>query len=124
MRRNTLLFLWLYVPAKLRPQAICIALKRAAELKQLRVSHLAKESNCAACGATKNLHVHHIIPVEINSCRALDPTNLITLCSHPCHLVFGHLMAKNCYNPDVRKMTEAYRAKVKKRSCLEKLSNG
>lgn len=121
MRRNLFLVLWRFVPAKLRPSAIVTALSRVAALEQLRASHLKREPKCAACGATKNLHVHHIIPIKINTQRELDRTNLITLCSRPCHLVFGHLMSPTCYNPDVRKMAEEYRVKLKKRSCLETL---
>lgn len=91
--------------------------KRVPAWAAFQAAHLAQEPKCAACEATNKLVAHHIIPVTVNPKRELDPTNLITLCSR-CHLVFGHLMCADCYNPDVRKMTEEYRAKFRKRNCL------
>ena len=39
---------------------------------------------CALCSATHKLHLHHIVPVSIDPLRALDITNIVTLCI-PCH---------------------------------------
>ncbi len=94
---------------------------RYPQWRKLRAAHLKIEPSCAACGTKKDLDVHHIIPVSVNPQRELDPTNLVTLCSARCHLVFGHFMSYTCYNPDVRQMTKEYRAKFNKRSCLDNL---
>lgn len=41
-----------------------------------------KADNCAACGATDNLHYHHLIPRSMGGSD--DEKNLITLCGE-CH---------------------------------------
>ena len=87
--------------------------------KHVRAAHLNKFPACEACGRTRNVEVHHIIPVAVNPRRKLDPDNLMTLCATPCHIVFGHLMCYHCYNKDVRRMVAAYRVAVSKRECLK-----
>lgn len=78
----------------------------------MRREHLEKEPCCAACGRKKALEVHHIVPYHENPELELDPTNLITLCADPCHLVWGHLMSFKRVNPSVRADCEKYRAKI------------
>lgn len=113
--------LWQFVPLTWRPRKILAAKARANRWRYVRAAHLKTEPKCAACGRETNLDVHHIIPVHINPNRELDPTNLITLCSDRCHIVFGHFMCYLCYNPDVRKMAAEYRVKLQKRTCLDRL---
>lgn len=71
---------------------------RSPKWSSVRKQHIETYSSCAACGRNKKLEVHHIEPVHINPERELDPTNLITLCDDPCHLVFGHLMNYKSWN--------------------------
>jgi 5-methylcytosine-specific restriction endonuclease McrA len=80
----------------------------------LRNDHLRINNRCAACGNTKNLHVHHIEPFYVRPEKELDPDNLITLCSSPCHLVFGHLMNWKRWNPDVVNDCETFSEKIQK----------
>lgn len=61
---------------------------------------------CEWCGSKKNLAVHHVIPLNEDSSRELDPTNLITLCfdhhaeAHRC--ADGKIRWGECSNPNVR----------------------
>jgi len=67
---------------------------RSSRWPEVRRAHLEKEGWCRACGATKDLEVHHIEPFHLTPDRELDPSNLITLCErmfHQCHLRKGHL---------------------------------
>lgn len=90
---------------------------RSSSWPKLRKEHLNKHPKCAACGRSKKLEVHHIIPVQIDPAKELDPKNLITLCADPCHFVFGHLMNYNSWNNEVITDCAAYIAKIKNRPC-------
>lgn len=74
---------------------------RSPKWQSVRKEHLKKEPQCRACGKTKNLEVHHIVPVHMDPNRELDPSNLITLCSEQCHIMFGHLMDFKSWNNTV-----------------------
>lgn len=81
---------------------------RSSKWPKVRKQHLAENPVCSACGRSKNLEVHHIEPVHLNPDRELDPTNLITLCSDPCHIVFGHFMDYKSWNINVVKDCSVY----------------
>ena len=68
-------------------------------------------SKCQACGRTRNLQVHHVLPVHLFPWLELAITNLITLCG-PCHLLFGHLNHWKAYNPNVRALARHIRAMI------------
>ena len=107
------------VPVRLRPRYILEARARASQWKKVRADHLKKYPQCAACGRTKNLAAHHVIPVSFDPNKELDPNNLLTLCETPCHIVFGHFFSYHCYNKDVRKVTAAFYAALQNnRKCL------
>jgi hypothetical protein len=57
------------------------------------------------------MEVHHIHPLHEGG-QELDPSNLITLCGDPCHIVHGHLMSWMRTNPDVVADCQRYRSKV------------
>lgn len=81
---------------------------RSGQWPKVRKQHLSENPACAACGRSKNLEVHHIEPVHLNPDRELDPSNLITLCSDPCHIVFGHFMDYKSWNINVVKDCSVY----------------
>lgn len=81
----------------------------------VRKEYLKEHPTCIACGRDKKLEVHHKIPVHINPDLELDPSNLVTLCADPCHLMFGHLMNFKSYNKMVIEDSEVYLNKVKNR---------
>ena len=85
---------------------------RSPKWSEVRKLHLKDNPNCAACGRSNKLEVHHIEPVHINPDRELDPSNLITLCDNPCHFVFGHLFNYKKYNKDVVNDCKVYLNKV------------
>ena len=66
---------------------------------------------CAVCYTKKRLEAHHIIPVNIDKSKELDPTNLIVLCRSD-HLLYGHLNSWKSFNYDVRKDAEIWRQKI------------
>jgi len=87
---------------------------RSGQWPRVRREHLAKEPACIACGRTKGLQVHHVIPVHVDPGGELDPGNLVTLCGDPCHLVHGHLMSyAKRWNLQVREDCRRYREKVR-----------
>jgi hypothetical protein len=75
---------------------------RSPRWQTVRKEHLKKQSKCQACGKNKDLEVHHIVPVHISPEQELDPSNLMTLCSNSCHIMFGHLMDFKSYNVKVK----------------------
>lgn len=88
---------------------------RSPKWSSVRKQHLKNFPECAACGRKDKLEVHHKIPVHINPALELDPSNLLTLCDSPCHLVFGHLLNYKSYNTNVDNDCLQYRSKVKHR---------
>lgn len=86
---------------------------RSPKWTNVRKEHLKNHSVCAACGRDKKLEVHHIKPVHLFPDLELDPSNLITLCADPCHIVFGHLMNFKSWNKDVITDTNNYLCKIK-----------
>ena len=91
---------------------------RSSKWTNVRKEHLKNNPNCAACGRDKKLEVHHIEPVHINPDKELDPSNLITLCDDPCHLIFGHLFNYKSWNKDVIEDCLVYLKKVKNKPLL------
>lgn len=81
---------------------------RSPKWSNVRKQHLEKNPQCAACGKDKKLEVHHKVPVHINPDGELDPSNLITLCADPCHIVFGHLLDWKSWNIDVEIHSSVY----------------
>lgn len=88
-----------------------IGAPRSGQWPRVRRQHLAKQPECQACGRSKDLEVHHIQPLHEGG-QELDPSNLITLCGDPCHIVHGHLMSWLKTNPDVVADCQRYRVKV------------
>jgi hypothetical protein len=86
---------------------------RSPKWSTVRKEHLKNNNFCLACGRSKKLEVHHIEPVHLNPDRELDPSNLVTLCDDPCHLIFGHLMDYKSWNKDVIDDCKVYLNKVK-----------
>ena len=85
---------------------------RSPKWSNVRKEHLKNHETCAACGRDKKLEVHHIKPVHLFPELELDPSNLITLCADPCHIVFGHLMNFKSWNIDVLIDSNSYLNKV------------
>ena len=94
---------------------------RSPQWPSVRKTHLAKFPNCAICGGTKKITVHHRRPYHLHPELELDPANLITLCegsgngNH--HLLFGHWgNFTTKYNPhideDVAKWLPRISAKI------------
>ena len=80
------------------------------QLSKAKKEYVKKHNTCAICGHTENLEVHHIIPVHIDTSKALDHSNFITLCdwrNHGCHYVFGHFRNfRTKWNPKIREFAK------------------
>jgi 5-methylcytosine-specific restriction endonuclease McrA len=85
---------------------------RSPKWTNVRKQHLLNNPNCAACGRNKKLEVHHKTPVHINPEGELDPSNLMTLCADPCHIIFGHLMDFKSWNINVVEDCKVYLNRV------------
>jgi len=86
---------------------------RSPKWSTVRKKHLEQNPICIACGKKKQLEVHHKKPVHIHPELELDPLNLVTLCSSPCHIIFGHLMDWKSWNISVEMDATVYYNKVK-----------
>jgi len=88
---------------------------RSPKWKNVRKEHIENNPYCIACGRDKGLEVHHIKPVHLFPELELDPSNLVTLCADPCHLLFGHLMHFKSWNSTVIQDSSNYLDKIKRR---------
>lgn len=88
---------------------------RSPKWSSVRKEHIKNNPYCIACGSKEKLEVHHKIPVHLNPDLELDPSNLVTLCSDPCHLIFGHLKNFKSYNKNVVEDCQVYINKIKNR---------
>ena len=93
--------------------------KRSRGWRKLRREFVKNNAQCAVCGTTKKLEVHHIIPFHIAPDLELDPANLITLCdgkgkygSRSCHLLFGHLGNFQGVNANLSEDVQIWRARL------------
>lgn len=91
--------------------------QRSSAWPRVRAQHLRHEPVCQACGRSKDVEVHHVIPVSVDPTKELDLNNLITLCASPCHFTFGHLLSYHCYNESVRDDVRLFRHMFAKRRC-------
>ena len=71
---------------------------RSPKWSAVRRAFVKSNPYCAACGTTRELEVHHVVPFHIDASRELDTTNLMTLCQD-CHLYIGHLKDWTRHNP-------------------------
>jgi len=85
---------------------------RSGSWPRVRREHLKREPSCIACGRGKSLEVHHVRPFHENPELELDDSNLVSLCSEPCHFVFGHLLNWSSSNPHVREDAVSYRHRI------------
>lgn len=93
---------------------------RSSQWPKVRAAHLKANPACLACGRREKLEVHHCVPFHVDKSRELDPTNLVTLCDTPCHLVHGHYLSWTRFNPAVRDDCARYLAGLTKAKAAEK----
>lgn len=82
--------------------------RRSDQWPKVRAAWLKKHPECALCGGTEKLEVHHMVAFHLDPSRELDPKNFITLCEAKhngvnCHLAWGHLGNFKKINPSVVK---------------------
>lgn len=94
--------------------------KRSPQWDKVRKAHLKNHPECAVCGGTENLNVHHCKPYHLHPELELDRANLITLCEKSarygwaCHFVIGHNMSWHQYNTNVVKCAKYIRSLVER----------
>lgn len=92
------------------------AAPRSPKWPTVRTAFLREYPRCEACGTTRDLNVHHIIPFHERPDLELSKSNLITLCRKH-HFEIGHLCGNGrrnwalCSNPRVREDAAKERAK-------------
>lgn len=96
---------------------ITLGTSRSSKWPKVRATHLKIQPNCAVCGGTKSLEVHHMEPFHIKPEKELDPGNLITLCEAKnnginCHLAIGHLGSYKSLNPSVKEDAALWQRKI------------
>ncbi len=91
------------------------SIKRSSKWPKLEKEFLIKNPKCAACGSTKRLNVHHIIPFHLDKERELDINNLITLCmsKNECHLRLAHGSLFRAWVPDIKLYIKQIKSKEK-----------
>jgi len=94
--------------------------KRSSHWDSTRDAFVKSHPACAACGSTKKLQVHHILPFHLHPELELDQKNLIALCmdENECHLEIGHGGSFKCYNPRV--VAQAQRFLMEKDESIRK----
>lgn len=99
-----------------------LSVPRSNEWAKVRKLHLLKEPFCMVCGGSKNLQVHHLMPVHVDPSKELDPENLITLCNGTvnCHLIWGHLLDYKSYSTTCKEDAKIWNEKIKNRKKNEK----
>jgi 5-methylcytosine-specific restriction endonuclease McrA len=88
---------------------------RSNKWKSVRNNFLERNSECAVCGKTDNLVVHHKLPFHISPEKELDENNFVVLCENKpvnCHFLFGHLMDWKNYNPNIEEDIETWKKKL------------
>ena len=78
---------------------------RSPEWPRVRREWLKLHPQCAACGTTRAVEVHHMVPFHIDRSKELDFSNFITLCESVIasehHFAVGHFRNWKNYNPNV-----------------------
>lgn len=87
---------------------------RSGSWPRVRREHLKKFPTCAACGRSRDIEVHHVIPFHEHPELELDPENLISLCADPCHFYLAHLSDWSKSNPHIREDAERYWQRIRK----------
>jgi hypothetical protein len=98
-----------------------LSAKRSPHWSTVRKHHLEKHAECAVCGDTSKLEVHHIQPFHLHPELELDPSNLLTMCESKsygiiCHLLIGHNGSYKDINPNVIADASQWRQKLVKKT--------
>lgn len=106
-----------YPDAPIAAPDVQIHAVRHAKWPTVRARHLARHPQCAACGFTRNLQVHHLVPVSIDFSLELCPANLLTLGSQ-CpsgnhHFLIGHAQNWQAYIPNAREIAHMLHAQIR-----------
>jgi len=77
--------------ARRNPSFVTTNARKAWSVHKAMRAFRREHTQCAWCGRTKKLEVHHIQPVSVAPELAADIKNMIVLCRKPaCHQVVGH----------------------------------
>jgi hypothetical protein len=101
--------------------------QRSPHWRSVREAFLRDHPECAACGGTADLEVHHRRPFHIEPTWELLPANLITLCETPsrhCHFYVGHLLDWHAFNVHIAGDAEFWRKRIRERKYEQKTHHG
>lgn len=74
--------------------------KRVELFKEQQKANITKPKICAACGATEDIKIHHIIPLSMGGTN--DYFNLVYLC-HSCHVLLHNSIYKGLQQSKISK---------------------
>lgn len=98
---------------------IVLGTPRSKDWSRVRDQFLHNHPICAVCHRSTYLNVHHKKPYHLYPALELDPNNLVTLCNPEghggCHLLFGHLMSWEAWNPQVDADISTWQEKISAR---------
>jgi len=91
------------------PKMVTKHARRAYKTHKAMQAYRSGHTECAWCGRSKRLDVHHVIPVSVAPEMAASETNMIMLCRKPqCHLIAGHSDSyRDRYVENIRELCEA-----------------
>lgn len=84
----------------------------------LRDDVIRRQKLCEACCGTRELQVHHVVPVSVDPRLELVRSNLMVLCMGrlECHLRIGHGDDWSSWNPLVREQVSMFEPKHPQRT--------
>jgi len=102
--------------SKLESQMKEATVQRSLDWETVKRGYLKTHRECAFCGATTKLDVHHKIPVKVRRDLELNEDNFMTLCSkaqNNCHFVHGHFYNWDRYNTCIEVDAAVWRTRIK-----------
>lgn len=96
------------------PPDVMLGVPRSSKWDKVRDAFIKQQGKCFVCGTRDALEAHHVVPFHIDKDHELDVNNLMALC-RPHHLLFGHLMDWQKFNPRVRVDAGQWQRKIKER---------
>lgn len=59
------------------------------------------KDKCEVCRKGYFLELHHVIPVNVDKSKELDPDNVVTVC-RSCHFSWGHFFSWRKFNGQIK----------------------
>ena len=87
-------------------EGLVSALRSDWRWRRTRNDFAARNPECAMCGMTTDIEVHHIVPWQVDANLRYAESNLVTLCRDD-HFKYGHWRNWRAQNPHVLELADA-----------------